>query len=164
MQQFAVPRFRISNLSLAILFVINIWRNRVIGFNANFRKKNFNHDPVSMFVHPHKGMPSVGVKHTLSMSSSSITCVSGRKCILLPSRSSKDNNSNEKNPPLVLLGGMAQTISSWEHHLYPLSRDRDVFMYECYGQGLGCHDTIQEKVGSSPNMAFWKYYALNSDW
>ncbi len=40
-------------------------------------------------------------------------------------------------PPIVILGGMAQSIPSWEHHLPSLSKDRDIFVYEYLGSGLG---------------------------
>ena len=40
-------------------------------------------------------------------------------------------------PPIIILGGMAQSISSWEHHLPILSKDRDIFLYEYLGSGLG---------------------------
>lgn len=38
-------------------------------------------------------------------------------------------------PPLVLLGGMTQTISSWGGQLRPLSATRTVVAYEARGQG-----------------------------
>jgi 3-oxoadipate enol-lactonase len=38
-------------------------------------------------------------------------------------------------PPLVLLGGMTQTIHSWGGQLRPLSRTREVIAYEARGQG-----------------------------
>lgn len=37
--------------------------------------------------------------------------------------------------PLVLVGGMTQTVSSWGGQLRPLSRTRDVIAYETRGQG-----------------------------
>ncbi len=37
--------------------------------------------------------------------------------------------------PLVLVGGMTQTVSSWGGQLRPLSRTRDVMAYEARGQG-----------------------------
>ncbi|MEM9459221.1 MAG: alpha/beta hydrolase [Myxococcota bacterium] len=37
--------------------------------------------------------------------------------------------------PLVLVGGMTQTVSSWGGQLRPLSRTRDVLAYEARGQG-----------------------------
>jgi pimeloyl-ACP methyl ester carboxylesterase len=87
-----------------------------------------------------------------------------RRCLLVPSRKeinrnkvstdfilkyNDDDNDKEKEmakqsqmddlplPPIVILGGMAQSISSWEHHLPTLSRERDVFVYEYLGSGLG---------------------------
>ena len=41
----------------------------------------------------------------------------------------------ELYPPLILLGGIAQTKSSWDHHLASLARNRRVLVYECLGQG-----------------------------
>ena len=41
----------------------------------------------------------------------------------------------ELYPPLILLGGIAQTKSSWDHHLVSLARNRRVLVYECLGQG-----------------------------
>lgn len=38
-------------------------------------------------------------------------------------------------PPLVLVGGMSQSLTSWDHHIPTLSRTRDVILYECLGQG-----------------------------
>lgn len=38
-------------------------------------------------------------------------------------------------PPLVLLGGMTQTLSSWGGQLRPLSATREVLVYEARGQG-----------------------------
>jgi pimeloyl-ACP methyl ester carboxylesterase len=38
-------------------------------------------------------------------------------------------------PPLVLLGGMTQTLSSWGGQLRPLAQDRQVIAYEARGQG-----------------------------
>jgi len=39
------------------------------------------------------------------------------------------------HPPLVLLGGMTQTLSSWGGQLRPLAADRQVLVYEARGQG-----------------------------
>jgi 3-oxoadipate enol-lactonase len=38
-------------------------------------------------------------------------------------------------PPLVLIGGMTQTVASWGGQLRPLSRKREVVAYETRGQG-----------------------------
>lgn len=38
-------------------------------------------------------------------------------------------------PPLVLLGGMTQTVSSWGGQIRPLARRREVVAYEARGQG-----------------------------
>jgi pimeloyl-ACP methyl ester carboxylesterase len=39
------------------------------------------------------------------------------------------------HPPLVLLGGMTQTLSSWGGQLRPLAQDRLALAYEARGQG-----------------------------
>lgn len=38
-------------------------------------------------------------------------------------------------PPLVLVGGMTQTLSSWGGQLRPMSTSREVLVYETRGQG-----------------------------
>ena len=38
-------------------------------------------------------------------------------------------------PPLVILGGMTQTLASWGGQLRPLAVDRQVLVYEARGQG-----------------------------
>ena len=84
--------------------------------------------------------------------------INGRRCLLVPSKNTDnrnevsieninlyryDHDANSQNPnpsklpPIVILGGMAQSISSWEHHLPMLSKDRDIFVYEYLGSGLG---------------------------
>ena len=40
-----------------------------------------------------------------------------------------------QHPPLVILGGMTQTLSSWGGQLRPLAADREVVVYEARGQG-----------------------------
>jgi pimeloyl-ACP methyl ester carboxylesterase len=62
----------------------------------------------------------------------SIQYIAGRRCLFAPCR---DPSSREANCPLVVIGGTAQTISSWEHQVPGLSKDRDVLIYECLGQG-----------------------------
>lgn len=42
----------------------------------------------------------------------------------------------EPLPPIVMLGGMAQTIESLQHHFQEFSRERDLLVYEYLGQGL----------------------------
>lgn len=44
-------------------------------------------------------------------------------------------SQEELYPPLILLGGIAQTKASWDHHLVSLARNRRVLVYECLGQG-----------------------------
>ena len=83
--------------------------------------------------------PSTGLSTSASSSSmnSELLYVAGRRCLLVQAQ--KDT----LYPPIILMGGMAQTISSWEHHLPSLSRNRQVLIYECIGQGLpipNCRD------------------------
>jgi pimeloyl-ACP methyl ester carboxylesterase len=59
-----------------------------------------------------------------------ISFIGGQRCLKIPA-----TKPNEQYPTLVLLGGIAQTISSWEHHLPNLSKKRQVLVYECVGQG-----------------------------
>ncbi|KAL7539944.1 hypothetical protein ACHAXR_009732 [Thalassiosira sp. AJA248-18] len=61
-----------------------------------------------------------------------IRYIAGRRALLLHPQPSP----NKPNIiPLVILGGMAQSISSWEFHLPYLSRHRSVLIYEALGQG-----------------------------
>ena len=69
-----------------------------------------------------------------------IRYIAGRRALLLhptTSSSPKQSRSNvvSNNPPLVVLGGMAQSIASWELHLTYFAKDRSVLIYECLGQG-----------------------------
>ncbi|CAJ1950704.1 unnamed protein product [Cylindrotheca closterium] len=41
---------------------------------------------------------------------------------------------------MILIGGMAQTKASWEHQLPYLSKNRQVIVYECMGQGKNNSD------------------------
>ena len=56
------------------------------------------------------------------------TLIAGRRCLL-----SLDNKSSRY--PLVVVGGTAQTIASWEQHIPALSKNRPFMIYECVGQG-----------------------------
>ncbi len=56
----------------------------------------------------------------------------------------------EQYPPLVLLGGIAQTKASWDHHLVSLARNRRVLVYECLGQGDHTIPTDAEVDASLP--------------
>lgn len=55
--------------------------------------------------------------------------IAGRQCLL-----SFDAKSDRT--PLIVIGGMAQTIASWEPHVPLLSKCRPFMVYECVGQGL----------------------------
>jgi pimeloyl-ACP methyl ester carboxylesterase len=96
--------------------------------------------------------PQVIVCLGLVMSSSPaagsiIRIIQGRRCLLLtpppppPPSSSSPTAGTIKEPslpPLIILGGMAQTIASWQPHLPALSsmnKNRHILVYECLGQG-----------------------------
>lgn len=50
------------------------------------------------------------------------------------------------HPTMILIGGMAQTKASWEHQLPYLSKNRQVIVYECMGQGKD-----SEEEGDGPD-------------
>jgi 3-oxoadipate enol-lactonase len=54
------------------------------------------------------------------------------------------SSSPTKNPPLVLLPGMAQSIEVYEHHLRDLSKEQDVLIVEAVG--LGKWDPLDNDV------------------
>ncbi len=97
----------------------------------------------------------------------SIQFIGGRRCLHITSyrrRSKMTNNapssaSPPSTPPLVILGGMAQCIESWQHHFLDFSRERDVLMIEYLGQGLGSdyenkliHDESESKEDMNDKM------------
>lgn len=47
----------------------------------------------------------------------------------------RDAKGEAHRPPLVLLGGTAQTIESWVGHSQALARDRELVIPELRGQG-----------------------------
>jgi pimeloyl-ACP methyl ester carboxylesterase len=55
--------------------------------------------------------------------------ICGRPCLVVQAA------SEVLYPTLVVLGGIAQSATSWEHQLPSLSRNRQVVVYECLGQG-----------------------------
>jgi pimeloyl-ACP methyl ester carboxylesterase len=60
--------------------------------------------------------------------------VGSQKCLIAPPR------QEQWYPPLVLIGGMAQTSASWQHQIPSLSKNRQLIVYECLGQGKANHD------------------------
>jgi pimeloyl-ACP methyl ester carboxylesterase len=88
-----------------------------------------------------------GLLMSMSTAGHMIRTIQGRRCLLVtptPSSASPTarNDSKEPSPPpLILLGGMAQTIASWQSHMSALSspssqnQNRLVLAYECLGQG-----------------------------
>lgn len=74
--------------------------------------------------------------------------VCGQRCLLVPAQT--DDASNSNHPPLVLIGGLAQTILSYESHLPALSKERNVLVYECRGQGI--IETNEQEVSARPSL------------
>jgi len=58
--------------------------------------------------------------------------VGKHKCLRIPCQGSPNGY-----PPVVLLGGTAQTINSWVSHFPGLSQEREVLVVELRGQGAG---------------------------
>ena len=71
----------------------------------------------------------IAAAHSFSLTPNEISVVDEKRCLFVPSK------SEQLYPQLILLGGMAQTIASWEHQLTALSRNRNVLVYECVGLG-----------------------------
>ncbi|KAI2514224.1 hypothetical protein MHU86_117 [Fragilaria crotonensis] len=86
-----------------------------------------NHTPHTP-MHLHKSAPYFLVIHILAAHGLSPTLIAGRRCLLKVDRTSDQN-------PLILVGGTAQTIASWESHVPALSKNRPFMVYECIGQG-----------------------------
>lgn len=68
---------------------------------------------------------------SLSSSTQSPQIICGRRCLVVPSA----RGGEELYPTLVLIGGIAQSISSWQHQIPSLSKNRRLVIYECLGQG-----------------------------
>ena len=64
-----------------------------------------------------------------------IRYIAGRRALILHPSNDNRNNNIQHPPPLVVLSGMAQSISSWEFHLPYLAKQRSVLIYEGIGQG-----------------------------
>ncbi|KAG7338574.1 alpha/beta fold family hydrolase [Nitzschia inconspicua] len=74
--------------------------------------------------------------------------ICGRPCLVVPSK------SQLLFPTLIVLGGIAQTTSSWEHQLQSLSRNRNVIVYECLGQGRVDNDDSKANVFANVTLPF----------
>lgn len=89
----------------------------------------------------HNQRPRLKASHLFSSRRAShpireeIRYIAGRRALLLHPSPSDERNSSNDHPPLVILGGMAQSIASWEFHLPYLSQKRSVLIYEALGQG-----------------------------
>ena len=81
--------------------------------------------------------------------SPSIQNIAGRRCLVAPCRNPSSKGTNN---PLVIIGGTAQTIASWEHQVPGLSKDRDVLVYECLGQGPVSTESSDLKMQNFSNV------------
>ena len=91
-----------------------------------------------------------------------IKYIHGRRCQILKKLNSAeaDSSSNAKIP-LVLIGGTAQSIGSWEHQTHSLMRERDyVLIYECIGQGPSPPSDIIGDLNLKVNNSFAKIFQL----
>jgi pimeloyl-ACP methyl ester carboxylesterase len=61
--------------------------------------------------------------------------IAGQRCLLSKKSTTRRSVSQQQELPLVVCVGMAQTVTSWEHHLQQLSSRRDVLLYEAAGLG-----------------------------
>ena len=79
--------------------------------------------------------------------------VAGQRCLLVPCTRPQKKSSER---PIVILGGMAQSILSWEGHVSFFSQSRDVVVYEARGQGpYAPHDTLRLQNVSLPAQAMY---------
>jgi pimeloyl-ACP methyl ester carboxylesterase len=76
---------------------------------------------------------------TLASRALSPTLIAGRRCLLIRRGDDDKSPSTTAPAPLVIIGGTAQTIASWEPHIPTLLNKRknigDIMIYECIGQG-----------------------------
>lgn len=56
--------------------------------------------------------------------------IASRRALITPAQSPSATKT-----PLILIGGTAQSVHSWPHHLHHLSMDRNVVVMEARGQG-----------------------------
>ena len=78
---------------------------------------------------------SFSVTFATAMTPSVFEYVGGQRVLWTPSAASEGEGLDQPNPTMVILGGMAQSIASWEHHVPALSKSRSVLLYEARGQG-----------------------------
>jgi pimeloyl-ACP methyl ester carboxylesterase len=82
------------------------------------------HQIVFLFIYMHNGLLIFGP----TANGMAIESVSEQRCLFLPC-------ARPLHPPMVLLGGMAQSIPSWEAHAASFAQSRHVLVYEARGQG-----------------------------
>jgi pimeloyl-ACP methyl ester carboxylesterase len=87
---------------------------------------------VFLFVYVYNGLLLFGpTVHGMAME-----YVAEQRCLFLPC-------SRPSYPPVVLLGGMAQSIPSWEAHAASMAPSRHVLVYEARGQGPSSPASLQ---------------------
>ena len=86
-----------------------------------------------------------------SVANSKVLYVDGSRCMIIPATLNK-KDYQKLHPPIVIMGGIAQTISSWEHHIPALSRsNRHIVLYECIGQGFPSPPQSDRKQSNTNN-------------
>ena len=78
----------------------------------------------------------------LAMALPPLEFLAGRRCLRLPKQVPSQTTGGENNNPLVLIGGTAQSITSWQAHYHSLAIKRDVVVYEARGQGPRLEDDL----------------------
>lgn len=114
-------------------FAITILLSRVIG-----------HPKITMHAFSKRNKYLLITLVLMMISITSVKCfpyvikeVAGRRCCIGAPAAvvGLEESSKSSKPPLIIIGGTAQSIPSWEFHINSLSRTRRVLFYECVGQG-----------------------------
>ena len=102
--------------------------------SSSLSKKRISNNPriETDCFHLYERSTAVVTAATATPQSEEIRYIAGRRALLLHPKSA---NPAVDYPPLIILGGMAQSIASWEFHLPHFAKDRSVLIYECLGQG-----------------------------
>jgi pimeloyl-ACP methyl ester carboxylesterase len=89
--------------------------------------------------------------------SDGLYCLGDSRCYFLKA---KNVQHKEMYPPLILLGGMAQSIDSWQVHLPSLSKDRHVLIVACTWKSRCDDDSKQQLNVTLPRQAELVHQAI----
>jgi len=85
-----------------------------------------------------RGLLLVRSLSTAAAASSSPLTIHGHRALVVgPIRPQSHLVAGQLRPPLVLMGGTAQWLDSWQGHITALAQSRRVLVYEIRGQGGG---------------------------